>query len=169
MSEAKRFLREPIERSMKIVFAIGIVGSIGMIAVAAVLWNQTLPAPTTTAAVLTRNCESASPTPPIGIPVGTSGFVIWRCALTTPAFTVNPDGGTVTPSFTLGTGFTTVFAYPAVTGPLTNCLSATGEKQLTSGSSVTFSVGEVGGWNYCSDYASAPVTFGETVVSWSQP
>lgn len=170
MSEGgRRSLRTPVERSAKIAFAVGITTCIGMLAVAAVLYSQTLTAPTTTAAVLARNCEPAAANPASGIPVGTSGFVIWRCTLTTAALTVNTGGGTVTPTFTLGTGFTSLYVYPAATGPVTDCLSATGEKPLSSGTSVAFAGGDAGGWNYCSDFTTAPAIFGQTVVTWSQP
>lgn len=134
---------------------------------AALLFNQTLTAPTPVGATLTRNCETVPPTPPTYV-VGTDGFVIWMCTGTTAAITVN-GAGTVTPTITKASEWTTTFIYKTSgTAPTTGCASASITKALTSGTAVSFIAGDAGGWNYCSDYVDAPNPVSNVVYTWNQ-
>jgi hypothetical protein len=134
---------------------------------AALLFNQTLTAPTPVGAALSRNCETVPPTP-LTYVVGTNGFVIWGCTATTSAFHVNA-AGTVTPTITKGSEWTTTYIYKTSgTAPTTGCASASVNKALTSGSAVTFVAGDVGDWNYCSDYVNAPNPMSNVVYTWDQ-
>jgi hypothetical protein len=134
---------------------------------AAVLFNQTLNAPTAVGAALDRNCESVPPTPPSYV-AGTSGFVTWGCSTTTSAIRVN-SAGTVTPTITKGSEWTTTYIYKTSgTAPTTGCASASINKALTSGSAITFVAGDAGDWNYCSDYVNAPNPMSNVVYTWDQ-
>lgn len=158
--------RAVIERPWALFLAIMVSATVVS---AAVLFNQTLTAPTPLGATLTRNCETAPPTPPNYV-VGTSGFVTWACP-TTSAITVNA-AGTVTPTITKGPGWTTTFIYrTSGTPPTTGCASASSTKELTSGTAVSFAAADVGGWNYCSDYVNAPGPpnpMSNVVYEWNQ-
>jgi hypothetical protein len=152
-------LERPIAAFLAIMLVAGIVS-------AAILFNQTLTAPSPVGAAMTRNCEPVPPTPPTYI-VGTSGFVIWACT-TTSAIRVN-SAGSVTPTITKGAGWTTTYLYKTSgTAPTTGCGSASITKVLTSGSAVTLVAGDVGDWNYCSDYVNAPNPMSSVVYDWSQ-
>jgi hypothetical protein len=163
--------RRPIKRSSRIGFGLLAIAIASGLVAATILFMQTNPGPTTVGSVLTGLCATTAPLPSSGIPAASAGFVTWACGASTPAFTVNAGGGTVTPSFGLGTGFTTLFIYRmgAVAG--TSCSVFTmSPKQLTSGTSVVFLPGDAGSWDYCSDYTSAPSgSFGSTTITWHQP
>jgi hypothetical protein len=132
-----------------------------------VLYQQTLNAPTPVGAVMSKNCDTAPPSPPTYI-VGTSGFVTWGCSQTQSAIRVN-SAGTVTPTITKGTEWTTTYIYKTSgTAPSTGCASATITKVLTSGTAVSFVLGDVGDWNYCSDYVNAPNPMSNVIYSWDQ-
>jgi hypothetical protein len=153
-------LERPLAAFLVIMLVAGIVS-------AAILFNQTLTAPTPVGATLTRNCEPVPPTP-LTYVVGTSGFVIWGCTATTSAIRVNA-AGSVTPTITKGSEWTTTYLYKTSgTAPTTGCASASITKVLTSGSAASFVAGDVGDWNYCSDYANAPNPMTNVVYSWSQ-
>jgi len=153
-------LERPLAAFLAIMLVAGIVS-------AAVLFNQTLTAPSPVGATLTRNCEPVAPTPPTYV-VGTSGFVIWGCNATTSAIRVNA-AGSVTPTITKGSEWTTTYLYKTSgTAPTTGCASASITKVVTSGTAVSFIAGDVGDWNYCSDYTNAPTSMSNVVYSWSQ-
>lgn len=163
----RRGLRKAVDRSTRIVFALGFLAAIAMVAVAALLFTQTLTAPTVVAAVLTRNCEPVAPTPP-NVIAGTSGFVTWRCSVTQGAITVG-GAGTVTPSITRGAEWTTTYIWKTSgTAPTTSCSTASINKALTSGTSVSFVAGDAGEWNFCSDFVNAPNPMSNVVYQWSQ-
>jgi hypothetical protein len=153
-------IERPIASFLAIMLVAGIVS-------AAVLFNQTLTAPSPVGAALTRNCDPAPPTPPTYV-VGTSGFIIWSCTATTSAIRVN-SAGSVTPTITKGAEWTTTYIYKTSgTAPTTGCASASVNKALTSGSPVALVGGDVGDWNYCSDYVNAPNPMSSVVYSWTQ-
>lgn len=153
-----------IERPLAAFLAIMLVA--GVVS-AAVLFNQTLTAPSPIGAVLTRNCDPVAPTP-LTYVVGTSGFVIWGCTPTTSAIRVN-NAGSITPSITKGSEWTTTYIYKTSgTAPTTGCSSASINKALTSGSALTLVSGDVGDWNYCSDYVNAPNPMSNVVYAWTQ-
>lgn len=162
VSEAIR--RAVIERPLAAFLAIMLIAAVVS---AAVLFNQTLTAPSPVGQVVSRNCEPVPPTPPTYI-VGTSGFVIWGCTATQSAILVN-SAGTVTPTITKGSEWTTTFIYKTSgSAPTTGCSSASINKALTSGAAVSFTGGDVGNWNYCSDYVNAPNPMTNVVYSWNQ-
>jgi hypothetical protein len=164
-------IRRPIKRSARIGLALLAIAIASGLVAAAILFMQTNPGPTTKGAVLTGLCATTAPLPSSGIPAASAGFVTWACDASTPAFTVNAGGGTVTPSFGLGTGFTTLFIYKVGAVAGTSCSVFTmSPKQLTSGALVVFLAGDAGSWDYCSDYTSAPSgSFGSTMITWNQP
>ena len=160
-------LRKAKSRSTKVVFALGFLVAVAMGVVAAVLFSQTLTAPSVVAAVLTRNCEPVAPTPP-AVVAGTSGLVIWRCSATQGAITVG-GAGTVTPTITKGAEWTTTYIWKTSgTAPTTSCSTASVNKALTSGTAVSFAAGDAGDWNYCSDFVNAPNPMSNVDYQWSQ-
>lgn len=156
--------RAMVERPFAVFMALMLVAA-GVSA--AVLFSQTLNAPTPVGATLTENCDPVGPTPSNYI-VGTDGFVIWMCSATIGAIDVN-SAGTVTPTITKGSEWTTTYIYKTSgTAPTTGCSSASITKALTSGTAVSFVGGEVGDWNYCSDYVDAPDPMSNVVYTWNQ-
>jgi hypothetical protein len=154
-------VERPLAAFLAIMFIAAVVSAV-------VLFQQTLTAPSPVGAVVTEgDCDPVPPTPPTYI-VGTSGFVTWSCT-TSSAIHVNA-AGSATPTITKGTEWTTTYIYKTSgTAPTTNCASATITKALTSGTAVSFVVGDIGDWNYCSDYVNAPNPMSSVVYSWSQP
>jgi hypothetical protein len=156
--------RAVIERPWAVFLALMLTAA-GVSAV--LLYTQTLTAPTPVEAALSRNCEPVPPTP-LTYVVGTNGFVIWGCTAPAGAFRVNA-AGTVTPTITKGSEWTTTYIYrTSGTAPTTGCASASINKALTSGSAVTFVAGDAGDWNYCSDYVNAPDPMSNVVYTWDQ-
>lgn len=151
---------------LKIVFALLLVASV---VVAAVIVQQSLLPPTVTGAVLTENCDPLNPIPPTVIS-GTSGYVIWECDVGVGAFTVN-GAGTVTPTISKGSEWTTTFIYKLGTGttpPTIDCLSASHEKPVSSGTAVAFVAADAGEWAYCSDFSNAQDPMTPIDYSWDQ-
>lgn len=147
-----------------LVIVIGL--SIGLVAAGVTMFVQTFPAVPVVS--LTSNCDTLEATPNVDpILVGTSGFITWDCG--TAAAFLAPEGSSGIPNSDLaGTGYTTLFIYPAgsAVDPLGTCSSINGARQLESGTEETFA--SEGSFNYCSDFQSAPSgEFAEFTISWS--
>ena len=156
--------RAVVERPLALFLAIMLTAAVVS---AAVLFNQTLTAPAPIVAVVSKNCDPVGPTPPTYV-VGTSGFVFWGCTASSGAIKVNA-AGSVTPTITKGTEWTSTYIYKlGGTPPTTSCSSAAPNRALTSGTAVSFTAGDAGDWNYCSDYSNAPNPMTNVVYSWSQ-
>jgi hypothetical protein len=163
--------REPWYRRVRAhpQFAAGLVAMlliVGGVVTAVLLFNQTLTPPGTTPTTLTRICDPVGPTPS-NVIEGTNGFVYWGCSpASMGAFTVN-GAGTVTPTITKGSEWTTTYIFHSSL-PTTNCASAGGNKIVTSNVPVTFASTETGQWWYCSDFVNAPDTMTAITYSWAQ-
>jgi hypothetical protein len=80
------------------------------------------------------------------------------------------SAGSVTPSFTLTVVFISLYIFPHGDAPASSCAGFQYSKQLFSGTSITFSSVNFGGWDYCSDYVNAPASaIAPLTCTWSQP
>jgi hypothetical protein len=157
---------------------LSVLVGLSAVVAAATLFTHTFPIVSTSPTVITSVCGgatlakvAASPTdPPI---VGTPGYVTFNCGSTNPGFHV-AAAGSVTPTFTLGTGYTALWRVNATQSPTplqSTCTAAfSTAASLVSGTAVSFVTGDVGkNWNYCADFTSAPSGgFGSFVLTWSQ-
>jgi hypothetical protein len=157
---------------------LSVLVGVSAVVAAATLFTHTFPVVSTTPTVITSACGggtlvkvAVSPVdPPI---VGTPGYVTFNCGSTNPGFHV-AAAGSVTPTFTIGTGYTTLWRINATQTPTpaqTTCEAAFSTASgLLSGTAVSFVAGDVGkNWNYCTDFTSAPSGgFGSFVLTWSQ-
>lgn len=145
---------------------VGWIGGLSTLAVAglvvaALLFSQTAPPVgainmSTTCATLVANVAGVVP--------GTSGHVIFDCG-GSPAFSV-VGGGTSTPSFSLGTGYTDLYVFQATSPPAGAGCAGGSAFQLTSSTLVSW--GASNSYSYCLDYASAPSAgLGAWSISWS--
>ncbi len=136
---------------------------IATVVAAVALFSQ--PAPPIVGTGMTPNCQSPTqlvPSKTIVI-IGTSGIVTFSCPSSTAAFHVVPS--TQTPTFTLGTGYTTLFVFPHLNAIAATCASTIGSISLTSGSPVAFGTND---FDYCGDYTSAPSGgLGAWTITWS--
>jgi hypothetical protein len=136
-----------------------------MVAYAATLFTQTFPGQTfATPSINEGTCTSglvvftsASNIPPVG---GNPATIAYACdpSGSPYAFSQNAPSVTVTPTFTVPSGWTL-----GVGAAATPCASPT---TLTSGSPVTLGGVPAGAWNYCLSTTSA-TTFTSFTITWS--
>lgn len=162
LKELKKFTRGPGRK----VAAVGMVllAIAGIVVAQTLLFNQTLTPPSSTL-VLIKGCDPVSPTP-TSVITGTAGFVTWSCGSTSAIF-VQTNGGTVIPTITKGAEWTTTYIYRG-TVTATSCAGIPGARATTSGTAITFTAADAGGWSYCSDYAIAINPMSPITYSWSQ-
>jgi hypothetical protein len=137
----------------------------GVVAAVA-LFSQ--PAPSIPASGLTANCSSPTQLVPSKtiVVIGSTGLVTFTCPSAAAAFHAVPSSQT--PTFTLGTGYSTLFVYPHSNAAAATCAATTGSIALTSGSAVSFV--STNDWDYCGDYSGVgSAGLGAWTVSWSAP
>ena len=177
---------------MKYVIPLFIISVIGTAAATVMLFTHTFPVVHTVVPVLTTTCTNVVNATAAPF-VGHAGNVTFTCP-GGPAFT-NPFGtsGSATPMFTLGSGYTRLFAWVfqgCATLPLlgsqcgifnNNPPCTLGSQLLQNGVSVTFPLttnANVNGvqvlltatdFYYCADFTSAPAGgFSNFMVTWNQ-
>lgn len=143
----------------KLVWATLFLAVIGFASAVTPILTQTFPPVPTQAPIVTASCTTLF-APSASIITGSSGSIRFKCSVTAPAF--NTVSGTVIPSFTLSSGYTSLW-YIADT---TSQCAQVSTQELITGIAETFTPG---GWDYCAFYASAPSPqFTGFMVTWSQ-
>lgn len=159
-NESAKGKRKTWTRTGKIGAVIVALLAISAVAVAAILFTQTLPkTPGGHSPVLTTTCSTLmqnGPTPPW---TGASGTVLYTCGA---ASALTAIAGSATPTFSLPSGAVTL-SY-VVHSSSTTCTAGT---SLVSGSPTAFSAGS---YDYCLTYSSYPsVGIAGFTIQWSQP
>ena len=159
--------------------ALLLVSTIGVAYAVTALFTQTFPAIPAVSGI-TVNCtaetafDGVTNAPVSSIATGSSGSIEFDCSGTspfgtTPAFSVNLPGGTitVTPTFTLAAPYTAVeIVSPGSYGCSRSDLRAT----LTSGTGVTLPFNVYTTFSYCAQFLSAPSTGLPLLsVTWTTP
>ena len=156
-----------------------LISTLGVAYAATNLFTQTFPAIPAVSGI-TVNCtaetafDGVTNAPVSSIAAGSSGSIEFDCSGTspfgtTPAFSVNLPGGTitVTPTFTLAAPYTAVeIVSPGSYGCSRSDLRAT----LTSGTGVTLPFNVYTTFSYCAQFLSAPSTGLPLLsVTWTTP
>src|SRR5712664_3582499 len=155
--------------STKFVIALLLISVIGTAVAMVTLFTQSFSFVTVSLppAVIATSCMTLTSEGPVPLQ-GISGNVTFDCGVAVAAFHATGVAGTVTPTFTLPSGYTSLIAVGRP-GTSPTCTSFTSTIPLSSTVGIAFAAGANNLYVYCALYTSAPAgNFASFNVVWTQ-